>query len=301
MSDFPNKKDIESVSLSKEQLLNSKINNNDENENNCQFVIILKNDNNKINPLIINEEKFHYFLNKINRYIKGFLFRKKYEDYIKTQLMDHTNELYFQFIFLTKNFKSSKILNNKEDEYLKTILKTGWEKFYRKDPTLIFKNKINKTKKYSNGLIFKYNNKNFDSNDIEQCLKNVESCYKGSVELLTNKKCGNGELININGTQKIGAFYNDEFYGWNLYINSNSIIYIGLFNSDLLNGHGICFNYENKKLYKGLFKIFKKKDMVKKFLKEINIEENSKKITNVEKEKLFLKIMIFLKENLIMI
>ena len=248
--------DTESNSLSKEQLFISKINNSIENQNNCQSVTILKSDNN--NPQIINEEKPNYFANKIIKYIKGFLFRKKYEDYLKTQLMDHTNELYFQFIFLTKNFNSSKILNNKEDEYLQTILKTGWEKFYSKDPTLIIKNKINKTKKYSNGLIFKYNNKNFDSNDIDQCLKNVESCYKGSVELLTNKKCGLGELTNINGTQEIGTFYNDEFYGWNLFIKNNGIIYIGLFNNDLLNGHGICFNYENKKLYKGLFKDFQK-------------------------------------------
>ena len=219
----------------------------------------INNDNNNISESV-NKEIINYLkkINNIIRNIRGFLFRKKYEDYLKTQLMDHTNELYFQFIFLTKNFFSSKVLNNKEDEYLKTLLKTGWDKFYNKDPTLIIKNKINKTKKYNNGLIFKYNNKNFDSNDIAQCLKNVESCYKGSVELLTNKKCGHGELININGTQEIGTFYKDEFYGWNLYLKNNGIIYIGLFNSDLLNGHGICFNYENKKLYKGLFKDFQK-------------------------------------------
>ena len=95
--------DTESNSLSKEQLFISKINNSIENQNNCQSVTILKSDNN--NPQIINEEKPNYFANKIIKYIKGFLFRKKYEDYLKTQLMDHTNELYFQFIFLTKNFK----------------------------------------------------------------------------------------------------------------------------------------------------------------------------------------------------
>ena len=45
-------------------------------------------------------------LNKLYGVIKGFLFRKKYEEYLKTQLMDYTNELYFEFIILTKNYKS---------------------------------------------------------------------------------------------------------------------------------------------------------------------------------------------------
>ena len=56
-----------------------------------------------------------------------------------------------------------------------------------------------------------------------------------------------------------------------------------------------------KKYTMDYLKIFKKKDMAKKFLKEINIGVNSKKIKNVEKGKLFSKIMIFIKENLLMI
>ena len=199
-----------------------------------------------------------YLINKLSAYIKGFLFRKKYEDYLKTQLMDHTNELYFQFIFLTRNFISSKILNNKENEQLNNILKITWKDFYSKDPTIQIKEQINKIKKYNNGFIFKYKNNNFDSNNIEQCLQNVKSCYKGSVELISNKKCGFGELININGTQEIGTFYNDEFYGWNIYVKNNGLLYIGLFNNDILNGHGLCFNPENGYLFKGILKDFQK-------------------------------------------
>jgi hypothetical protein len=45
-----------------------------------------------------------YLINKLCAVVKGFLFRKKYEDYLKTQLMDHTNELYFEFIILVKNY-----------------------------------------------------------------------------------------------------------------------------------------------------------------------------------------------------
>ena len=163
-------------------------------------------------------EVLAHHLNKLLSSIKGFLFRKKYDDYLKTQLMDYTNELYFQFIILTKNYKSSKILNNKNNQKLKNILKTSWTEFYIKDPTSILKEKINKIKKYQNGLIFKYKKNKFDSSDISQCLKNAESCYKGSVDIFNNKKNGFGELINIDGTQQIGTFYNDEFCGWNILI-----------------------------------------------------------------------------------
>ena len=193
-------------------------------------------------------------LNKIFYAIKGFLFRKKFDEYLKTQLMDYTNELYFEFIILTKNFKSSKILNNKKNEKIQRILKTSWQEFYIKDPTVLLNEKINKIKKYQNGLIFKYKNVNIDPSNINECLKNAESCYKGSVDLITNKKNGSGELINIDGNQQIGTFYNDKFCGWNILINNNGMIYIGLFYNDLLNGKGLNYNPFNDYLYKGDFK-----------------------------------------------
>ena len=199
-----------------------------------------------------------YLMNKLCSHIKGFLFRKKYDEYLKTQLLDYTNEIYFEFIILTKNYKSSKVINNKKNEKIKNILKTSWEEFYTKDPSILINDKINKIKKYSNGLIFKYKNKKFVSSDINQCLKNAESCYKGSVEIITNKKNGYGELININGTQQIGTFYNDEFSGWNILVNNNGLIYIGFFINNALNGKGIKYNPENDYMYKGDFKNLKK-------------------------------------------
>ena len=241
-------------------------NNNDNKINNLKLINISPIKNISYSEKkYIEAERFPYFLNKLSGNIKGFLFRKKYEDYLKTQLIDHTNELYFQFIFLTKNFRSSKVLNNKENEKLNNMMKISWKHFYSKDPTILIKNQISKTKKYNNGFIFKYKNNNYDSNNIEQCLKNVESCYKGSVELINNKKCGYGELININGSQEIGTFYNDEFYGWNTYIKYNGILYIGLFNNDILNGHGLCFNPDNEYLYKGIFKDFQKEGFGEEF------------------------------------
>ena len=237
-----------------EESSNTKLFNNTIKKNNLKSVNVspIKNELNTSNNN--KDELFLYLVNKLCSYIKGFLFRKRYEEYLKTQLMDHANELYFQFIFLTKNFTSTKILNNEENEKLKNIMKTSWASFYSKDPTISIKNQLNKAKKYANGMIFKYKNSNYNSDSIDQCLRNVEYCYKGSIELITNKKCGYGELISINGEQSIGTFLNDEFSGWNIHIKSNGELYVGLFINDLLNGHGICYNMENEYLFKGIFK-----------------------------------------------
>lgn len=198
-------------------------------------------------------------LNKLFGAIKGFLFRKKYEDYLKTQLLDHTNELYFEFIILVKNYRSSKLINNKSNEKIKNILKTSWEEFYIKDPTILLKQIINKVKKYSNGLIFKYKEKSeFDSSNISECLENVEYCYKGYVDIITNKKTGYGELIYKDGRQYIGNFYDDKFCGWNILVNNEGIVYVGLFNQDALNGKGLTYNTTNDYLYRGDFVNFEK-------------------------------------------
>ena len=183
--------------------------------------------------------------------IRGFLFRKNYNESLKTELLDHTNELYFEFISLLKYKKSFKIINNNNNENLKKILKTNWEEFYEKDPILNINSKISEIKKYKNGLIFKYKNKNVPYTDINQCLSNIESCYKGSVDLYTNLKCGYGELFNLDGILKIGTFYNDLFNGWNQIIDDNGNIYIGLCENDYLNGKGIIYNSDNNYIYKG--------------------------------------------------
>ena len=192
-------------------------------------------------------------INKLCGIIKGFLFRRKFNQYLKTQLLDYTSDQYFEFIIMTKNFKSSKIINSK-NENIQKFLKLTHENFYKKDPCQLIKEKLNKMKKYPNGLIFTYKSPN-----------KIESCYKGSVDLLTNKKNGYGELINTDGSQYIGLFYNNEFNGWNIYINPLGIIYIGLFINNYLNGKGYCYNSENEYIYKGDFKYTKKEGFGEEF------------------------------------
>ena len=201
----------------------------------------------------LNNNDINNTVTLINSAIKGFLFRKKYREYLKLDLMDITNELYFQFISKTKNKKVSKIINNDKNKKIIEYLRTNWLEFYKEDPNKEINIKINNSKKYINGLIFKYKDKNFHSDKIEICLKNALYCYKGSVDLFTNKKCGYGELNYLDGSQKIGTFYNDEFIGWNTYINSEGILYVGFFSKNKLNGKGLMYCSENEHIYKGDF------------------------------------------------
>ena len=62
----------------------------------------------ELSPFYINK------IIKISTHVRGMLFRKKYDEYLKTQLMDYPNEIYFEFIILTKNYKSSIVLNDKK-------------------------------------------------------------------------------------------------------------------------------------------------------------------------------------------
>ena len=230
--------------------------------NETNNISIFKSNNNYISPppynnnYFQNNEKINLINKKItllNSKIKGYLLRKKYKEYLKLDLMDFTNELYFQFLSKAKNKKVSEILNNDKNKKVTEYLRTNWSEFYEEDPNKEINIKINKSKKYVNGIILKYNDKNFHSETIEKCLKSALYCYKGSVDLYTNKKCGYGELIYLNGSQKIGTFYNDEFIGWNKYINFNGVLYVGYFKKDKLNGKGLKYILENDHIYKGDF------------------------------------------------
>jgi len=205
---------------------------------------------------IKNNEISYFIANKItliSSRVRGYLLRKKYKEYLKLDLLDFANELYFQFLSKTKNKKVAEIMNNDKNKKIVGYLRTNWSEFYKEDPNKEVNMKISKSKKYSNGLIFKYTDKKFHSDNIEKCLKSIIYCYKGSVDLYTNQKCGYGELIYIDGTQEIGSFYKDDFIGWNTYVNPEGILYVGYFSKNKLNGKGLKYVLEKDHLYKGDF------------------------------------------------
>jgi hypothetical protein len=194
----------------------------------------------------------------LNSIIKGYLFRKKFKEYLKTELMDYTNELYFHFIEKSKNKKFSKKLKPEISKKLLEYRRTDFSEFYQEDPIKEINKKLHKMKTYVNGMIFEYPDKSFFSDNIDVCIKNALSCYKGSIDIYTSKKFGYGELIYADGSQKIGTFFNDEFIGWNTYIDREGVLYVGLFIDNKLNGKGLKYNLDKDCLYKGDFVNFKR-------------------------------------------
>ena len=214
-----------------------------------------------INNYLNNIDKTNIINNKIsmlNSIIKGYLFRKKFKEYLKTELMDYTNELYFHFIEKSKNKKFSKKLKPEISKKLLEYRRTDFSEFYQEDPNKEINKKLHKMKTYVNGMIFEYPDKSFYSDNIDICIKNALSCYKGSIDIYTSKKFGYGELIYADGSQKIGTFFNDEFIGWNTYIDREGVLYVGLFIENKLNGKGLKYNLDKDCLYKGDFLNFKR-------------------------------------------
>ena len=224
--------------------------------NNSIINYIKMNNSNNINNNLNNgvqNELLNNNTTKINSFIKGYLFRKKYKEYIKLDLMDFANELYFQFLAKSKNKKVAKILNNNNNGKVLGYLRADWSEFYENDPNQEINIKLKKIKKYVNGMIFEYKSKNLILDTIEKCLSNSLSCYKGSIDIYTSKKCGHGELIYADGSQKLGTFYNNEFTGWNTYIDPEGTLYVGFFQGDKLNGKGLKYVLEKDHIYKGDF------------------------------------------------
>ena len=191
--------------------------------------------------------------NIINKNTKGYLFRKKYKKYLKEELIKIGNDLYEEYIKSTKNEKVSDILNSKDPNII-AYLETTWTEFYSTDPTTEIKSKISSTKKYPKKIIlFKYKSKNYEQNNILECIKCTKSCYIGEVDLYSGQKCGQGKTIYSNGSIEEGTYLENEFIGWNKLIDNQGIIYVGLFNKSGLNGKGLRYNKEINHIYKGDF------------------------------------------------
>ncbi len=192
-------------------------------------------------------------ITKLNKIIRGYLFRKKYlNGNLKVELEKFNEELLEKFIEKSKNEKVEKIIKDNNN-----ILHTNWIEFYSEDPIQEINKEISKTKKYEKGIKITYiNNNNPTSDSIEEIIENIESIYKGEINIITGEKIGNGEELYKNGSKIIGTFYKNTPFGWNIYIKENGILYIGLFKNGKLNGKGIQYiKDENNNLiiYKGDF------------------------------------------------
>ena len=192
-------------------------------------------------------------ITKLNNIIRGYLFRKKFlNGNLKKELEEFNENLILKFIEKAKNEKIEKIIKENSN-----LLSSSWNDFYQEDPIQDINTEISKIKKYEKGIKITYINNNIPITDsIEEIIENIESIYKGEINIITGEKFGNGEELNKNGSKIIGTFYKNSPYGWNKYINENGIIYIGLFKNGKLNGKGIKYlkNENNIPIiYKGDF------------------------------------------------
>ena len=253
---------------------NNNINNNNSNRNTNMDTSQLSNINiniNNINKIINNYENNYikkepikignnnntkekiFKTNIIIKNIRGHLLRKKYKNYLKDDLIKRENDLYNEYLKLTKNEKVSNILESKDPNII-SYLQTSWSEFYSSDPTAEIQSKISSQKKYQKKIfIFKYKSSQFDQNDIKECVKFAKSCYIGDIDLYFGYKCGYGKTIYSNGSLEQGTYYQNEFIGWNQFIDNQGIIYVGLFNKSGLNGKGLRYNKEIDHIYKGEF------------------------------------------------
>ena len=242
----------------------NEITNNEENDKKEKFIIGLEDKNiflkkkktktKKNNISTANTTISSVEVTKLTKFIRGFLIRNKYKNYLKKELETFTNQIYSDYINkISLNENVSKILFNPENNSdITKYLLTNWDEFYKEDPIKDLKSTIKKIKTYKKGLIFNYQNRKFSSEDINEILQNVKSVYKGEINIYTKEKNGIGEEIFKDGSQKFGTWYQNKFYGWNRLIDSNGNLYIGLFINDKLNGKGIKYTFPDH-IYKGDF------------------------------------------------
>ena len=208
-----------------------------------------------INPIQIdfsNEKKISN-INKINKIIKGYLLRKKYKQTLKAQLIKYGNDLYNEFIKLTKNKKVTEILETKDPNIL-AYINCSWTEFYSSDPTKEIQSQISSIKKYRKKIVlFKYKSSSYNQNNITECINSAKSCYIGEVDLYKGDRWGEGRTIYPNGSLEEGTYVKNDFMGWNKFIDNQGVIYVGLFNKNGLNGKGLRYNKEINHIYKGDF------------------------------------------------
>lgn len=167
------------------------------------------------------------FITKINGYVRGHLFRKKFKKNKKIFELANNHEIenlqiQYKFQNLLKAESKRKFIYSQN----------GWNKFYPEEREKF-------TKDYGDTL------------NIRILHINNSEIYSGSVNN-ENKKHGFGTSIYKNGSKYTGFWEKNIFEGWGEMIDSEANIYQGLFSNGFLNGKGEKFS-SNGNHYEGEF------------------------------------------------
>ena len=179
---------------------------------------------------------------KMNKHVKGFLFRKRFCSSLKQQLKEWEDHLYNHFV--TKIAFNPRVNRVLYESPMNQYLSEDYSQYYNTNPSNVVQTQINKIKKYKNGFIIKYTSTPSpslepSSNSVNTFLSTAVSLYKGEVDLYLNEKTGKGELITRDGANSYGTWLRNSFTGWNRYVNKDGVLYIGTFMNSELNGKGI--------------------------------------------------------------
>ena len=209
---------------------------------------------------------------KIQSIYKGYIYRKKYNNYIKQKQIEESNQLLKDLIEQYTKFnlkRAESLIGTKFD-------KNGYKNYYKDENT------INKLFKYNYGKIFY--TKLLIYHDT------ISSFYSGEVNI-NNEKHGYGILLKSDGSKFEGSWIKDNFTGWGRFIdydgtliesnfingkangkgmkkNINNCIYIGDLINNLKDGYGK--EETNEHIYEGEFKNDKKNGNGKLIYKLLN-------------------------------
>ena len=263
-------------------------------------------------------------INKIIAIYRGNKYRKKYKNEIFDYLINFEQKLIFKYNQNIKNENSN--LEKCVNKYGDIIIdyQNIWKKYYDKKPFVVHNNDFLYKEKKLGRKIMTYN-KNMEKkkykeiykidesnkselkplsleDEIDYLINNIESFYEGETNILNNTiKSGFGILLKNTGEKKVGTWFNNKFEGWNYYIDINGNLYIGLFINGKLNGNGEKYGINNEKYY-GEFISNLPEGKGKEITDLYEYEGEFKKGKKMEKEKLYIKILVIgMKVNFIII
>jgi len=171
------------------------------------------------------------------------MFKKNFEAKLKLDLILESESFIKNFL---KNYNLPSFENIESNCSFKHS-KTGWKEFYPE---------INENDNEENNSQYPFNVKYGKTFSTKIFYNNHTEYYEGEVNI-SNKRHGYGTLININGENYKGFFFNDKKNGWGQLIDKNLNIFQGLFINDTLTGRGQII-YSNGDFYKGEISDFQK-------------------------------------------
>jgi len=170
---------------------------------------------------------------KLSSLYKARKFKKYFQDTLKNKLADDSKN-FIKKILLTYDLSA---IEKAEAKRIQQFTNSGWKKFYPENSGLFnnYFGKVHSTKIFFN---------------------NFSQFYSGTVNK-ENQKHGFGTLIDKDGRQYEGKFYQDQINGWCEYIDNESNIFQGFFFNNKLTGKGQKFSF-NGDFYEGDFYEFQK-------------------------------------------